>query len=191
MTVIGSRRARTRERLQSAALELFEAQGYDATTVSQIAASADVTEMTFFRHFAAKERVIVDDPYDPLLGEAVAAQTRDLPPVRRAVAGFREALAALPDDDTFLRRKVRIVARTPSLRPAVVGSTRETEDVVAQALLEGGASGLEARIAAAALLAGLTAALLAWAETEQGSLREALRVAMDVLEACDTGARHA
>ncbi|MEA5455141.1 TetR/AcrR family transcriptional regulator [Sinomonas sp. JGH33] len=183
MTSTGSRRARTRERLQSVALGLFEAQGYDSTTVAQIAAAAEVTEMTFFRHFAAKERVVVDDPYDPLLGKAVAAQPREVPPLRRALAGFRAAVAALPDDDELLRRKVRIASRTPSLRSAVLGSTQATEDVVVGALREGGASEPAARVAAAALLAGLGAALLAWAETEKVTLREALVAAMDVLEA--------
>jgi AcrR family transcriptional regulator len=36
-------------------LELFTAQGYDATSVRQIAAKAAVKQMSFFRHFRAKE----------------------------------------------------------------------------------------------------------------------------------------
>lgn len=48
----------TRERLQSFALRLFAEQGYDETTVAQIAAAADVTERTFFRHFADKPEVL-------------------------------------------------------------------------------------------------------------------------------------
>ena len=48
-------RERTRARLLAAALDLFARQGYERTTVAQIAAAAGVTEMTFYRHFGSKE----------------------------------------------------------------------------------------------------------------------------------------
>ncbi len=48
----------TRERLQTTALQLFTDQGFDATTVAEIAAAAEVTERTFFRHFADKREVL-------------------------------------------------------------------------------------------------------------------------------------
>ncbi|WP_329001043.1 TetR/AcrR family transcriptional regulator [Kribbella sp. NBC_00709] len=54
---MGTRAARTRDRLLTAALELFTERGYDATSVSEIAARAGVTEMTFFRHFPPARRV--------------------------------------------------------------------------------------------------------------------------------------
>ncbi|WP_392673587.1 TetR/AcrR family transcriptional regulator [Streptomyces sp. LN785] len=49
--------------IRSAALQLFEEQGYEATTVEQIADAADVSRATFFNYFAGKEAVVVDqDP---------------------------------------------------------------------------------------------------------------------------------
>jgi AcrR family transcriptional regulator len=48
----------TRARLQAIALQLFAEQGYDRTTVAEIAAAAEVTERTFFRHFADKPEVL-------------------------------------------------------------------------------------------------------------------------------------
>lgn len=51
----------TRQALIAAAIELFEEQGYDRTTISQIAEAADVSERTFYLHFPTKEDVLVGD----------------------------------------------------------------------------------------------------------------------------------
>ncbi|SDM31184.1 TetR/AcrR family transcriptional regulator [Nonomuraea jiangxiensis] len=55
------KKRRTREALVAAAVELFQRQGYEATTVAQIAAAADVSTRTFFLHFPAKEDVVLGD----------------------------------------------------------------------------------------------------------------------------------
>lgn len=47
------------ERLVVAAVDLFTEQGYDATTVAQIAERAGVTKSTFFRHFTDKRELLV------------------------------------------------------------------------------------------------------------------------------------
>lgn len=58
--------ARAREKrdlsdtIRSAALELFLREGFDETTVAEIASLAGVTSRTFFRHFPTKETVILD-----------------------------------------------------------------------------------------------------------------------------------
>ena len=59
-----SRRERTRNELLGRALDLFEVKGYEQTSAAEIAAAAGVSEMTFFRHFPTKDRVLLDDPYD-------------------------------------------------------------------------------------------------------------------------------
>ena len=48
----------TRWRLMTAALHLFLEQGYDATTVEQIAEAADVAKGTFFNYFETKEAIL-------------------------------------------------------------------------------------------------------------------------------------
>lgn len=72
----------TRERLQATALELFATRGYDQTTVAEIAAAAEVTERTFFRHFADKREVLFagqDDFLSMFTGPIEAAPTDTAP----------------------------------------------------------------------------------------------------------------
>lgn len=174
--------ARTRARIQVVALDLFEARGYDDTTVADVAAAAGVTEMTVYRHFASKDRLLGDDPYDPLMAEAIAAE-RDGSAMSRALRGIRASWARLPIDAVDeVRRRLRIAGSTPSLRASVVANTAETERVVAEALRSGGIGDAEARIAAAAVLAGTMRALLDWAAGDDPDLDAALDRAWRTLE---------
>jgi AcrR family transcriptional regulator len=60
-TPIRDRKAReTRGRIAAAALELFVSQGYEETSIDQIAEGAGVSRRTVFRHFATKEAILFD-----------------------------------------------------------------------------------------------------------------------------------
>lgn len=178
-----SKRERTLAALVEHGLDLFERQGYEQTTVAQIARAAGVTEMTFFRYFPAKEHLVLDDPYDPILTAAIAAEPRESPPFLRAARGIRSAWRALPEPETpIIRRKVRIAAGTPSLRGAVWRSTGNTEQAIVEQLVADGATPEVARVAAASVLAALVAGLFSWAESERGTLADAIERALDVIE---------
>lgn len=160
-----SRTERTRARILAAALALFERQGYRNTTVAQIADAAGVTSMTFFRHFPTKDAVILTDPYDPLIAEAVAAQPLDLPPLERVRRGFLTALDRItPSEDATARRRVAVVAGLPELRGAQVAATLATQDTIVDRLVEQGVDRLEAAVATAACLGAISAGLLTWPE---------------------------
>jgi len=80
---------RTRGAIQHHALRLFREQGYEETTVGQIAEAAEVSESTFFRYFASKEATVLEDDFDAALFELLRAQPPELSPIaamRRAVA---------------------------------------------------------------------------------------------------------
>lgn len=164
--MVTPRTLRTRARILEAALDLFEHQGYDATTVNQIADVAGVTPMTFFRHFATKDAVLVTDPYDPLIAEAVAAQPTELPPLERTRLGLLAALGDItPTEDATARRRVALVARSPALRAAVSAGTDATQQAIVERLVSDGVERLDAAVAVSACLAATTTALLAWGST--------------------------
>ena len=174
---------RTRARLQASALDLFEQRGFDSVTVAQIAEAAGVTPMTFFRHFTTKARALLDDPYDPLIRDAVAAQPRSDAPLHRTVHAIRAAWQLLPEPTGDVeRRRIRIVAATPTLWGEMHASNRATEDLIVAQLVEDGAEVLAARAAAAAVLAAITAALFSWADGGSTALGDAVDRALTVLE---------
>lgn len=178
-----SRRALTRTRLSDVALELFERQGFEQTTVAQIAAGAGVSEMTFFRHFSAKHQVLFDDPYDAVIAAAVAAQPSALGPLDRVVRGFRHACSQVPEPDgDVVRRRVRIIARTATLRGEAWRNNAETEALVVEQLVADGADLLAAKVAMAAVLAALTVALFDWSLRDVSALGDAITAALDIVE---------
>ncbi len=68
------KKAQTRQRIQEQALRLFLDKGYDATTVQEVAAAAEVSHMTLFRHFRSKEALVESDDYDPMIAKLIRAR---------------------------------------------------------------------------------------------------------------------
>ena len=60
------KKQKTREAIQREAMRLFQEQGYEATTIEQIAEAVEISPSTFFNYFPSKEDVVFTDPYDPL-----------------------------------------------------------------------------------------------------------------------------
>ncbi len=173
---------RTHEALRRTALELFAERGYEATATAQVAERAGVSEMTLFRHFSTKEALLLTDPFDPLMAEAVRARPESEPAMRALVEGIRQAWAQVDAESTReLRGLLQIVAQTSTLRGAVERNSDHTAAALIDALLDRGVSATQARVAVTAVIAGLSTALLDWAQSEQTSLDAALGSALDVL----------
>lgn len=111
------RRLRTAHALQAAALELFERQGFDATSTDEIAAAADVSPRTFFRYFPTKESVAFFDEYGEVVEEVLADADLDTSSPHAFVRdGILRVFAAIPPtDEEVLARRVRVIFSTPSL----------------------------------------------------------------------------
>lgn len=170
---MSSRTQATTAHVQRTAMALFAASGYDAVTVAAIARAAGVSHMTFFRHFATKESVVVEDVFDPLIAQAVAQQPPARAPLRRAVDGLILAMNAPTAREHLaseeFRVRIQLAASTPSLRPAVRSATQATEDAIAQALEAGSSHSRAARAAAGAVMGAATAVLLEWGAAGDGS----------------------
>jgi AcrR family transcriptional regulator len=158
----------TRDRLRACALRLFGEQGYDATTVEQIAAAAGVSHMTFFRYFPTKEDVVLSDGYDPLIAGMIAQTPATWPLIDRIRSTLVDGLRQIYDAarDTLLAQTTLIVA-TPALRERLWANQMATQQLILQAL---GAGQPESRpsfqdqVTVAACLAAASTAILTWVE---------------------------
>jgi AcrR family transcriptional regulator len=110
----------TTQRLIVAAVDLFGEQGYDATTVAQIAERAGVTKSTFFRHFTDKRELLVagQETLSRLLAEGIAEAPADATPLAAVGAGLERVSGAMGPANRELG---------PRLKAAVAASTELQE----------------------------------------------------------------
>jgi AcrR family transcriptional regulator len=120
-TVVGLRerkKARTREALQEAAMDLFTRQGFDGTTVEEIADACEVSPRTFFRYFPTKEDVLfVDaDARRERLLAVLADQPADTPTFAALEAAMRALALDYRDDRAALVARSKVVQDSPQLQ---------------------------------------------------------------------------
>jgi AcrR family transcriptional regulator len=160
----------TRDRIRACALRLFREQGYDATTVEQIAAAAGVSHMTFFRYFPAKEDVALSDSYDPLIAELIEQTPATQPVIQRIRTVLVEGLKQVydTDRDTMLAQN-KLIISTPALRERLWANQVATQQLILQALRGGEHRpdpDFQTKVTVAACLAAATTAVLTWTEND-------------------------
>jgi len=160
----------TSDRIRACALRLFREQGFDATTVEQIAAAADVSHMTFFRYFPTKEDVALSDSYDPLIASFIAQTPGAWPLIQRIRAALVDGLRLVYDTerDTLLAQN-KLIVSTPALRERMWAGQLATQQAILQALetdQHDPHASFQARVTVAACLAAAGTAVLTWVEND-------------------------
>jgi AcrR family transcriptional regulator len=129
------KKARTRAAIREHALRLFREQGYQATTVEQIAEAAEVSPSTFFRYFPTKEDVVLQDDFDLITVEAFEAQ----PAGMSVIAAYRGAAAQMynslsPEELARFRESIELTLTIPEVRARALDEFAQAIDVTAQAI---------------------------------------------------------
>jgi len=158
----------TRERLVQAALDLFTEQGYDATTVTEIAERAGVTKMTFFRHFPDKREVLFaagQEVHSQILADAIAAAPDQATPLQ-VVAAALDALSAPFTDDRreFAARLQTVVAAHRELRERAASKHNGLVEAATEALAKRGVPELTAGLAVELGLRAFDRGFAEWAD---------------------------
>ena len=131
------KKARTRASIREHALRLFREQGYQATTVEQIAAAAEVSPSTFFRYFPTKEDVVLQDGMDTRMVEALAALPPELAPMAAVRAAMRETWASFTDAEwEQIFEGARLSVTVPDIRARAMNEFARTITAVAGALAQ-------------------------------------------------------
>jgi AcrR family transcriptional regulator len=157
---------RTRRVIQAEALRLFGEKGFQATTIEEIAAAAEVAPRTFFRYFATKDEVVFWPEYLSLLPEFVAARPDGEPAVEAVCHGILDGLATFYDQDRErVLERLKLTFRTPELHPRLRQQQASSAVGVARILadrLGARSDDLEIRVIAAAIAAALWVAAEEW-----------------------------
>ncbi len=181
------KKIKTREAIRDATYALIREQGYDATTIEQIADRAEVSPSTVFRYFPTKEDIVLTDEYDPLMLEELRARPADEPWMDSLRHVIRMSLdAMMAEDPDAVRMRAHLGIQVPAVRSRMVESMSETGRMLRGALAERTGldpDSLDVRVYAMSLTGGLMEVYMHWAETGfQGELVDLVDRALDVLE---------
>ncbi|GGX68429.1 TetR family transcriptional regulator [Streptomyces anandii JCM 4720] len=181
------KKIKTREAIRDATYALIKEQGYDATTIEQIADRAEVSPSTVFRYFPTKEDIVLTDEYDPLMLEELRARPAGEPWIDSLRHVIHMALDVLTEEDPeTVRTRAHLAIQVPAVRSRMVESMSETGRMLREAIAERSGlapDSLEARVYAMSLTGGLLEVYLYWAENGfQDDLRGLVDRALDVLE---------
>src|SRR4051794_16796123 len=138
-TAIGLRerkKARTREALQEAAMARFAEQGFEGTTVEEIAEACEVSPRTFFRYFPTKEDVLFADAdaRRETLIAVLADRPQTEPPFLALHAAMRALASEYRDDRAELVARSKVVEGSPQLQAYKAQHQHGWEAAVADAL---------------------------------------------------------
>lgn len=157
------KRGRTRRALVEAAVDLFDRQGYDQTTVAEIAAGAQVSPRSFFSYFGSKEEILFPDSDRRLqvAADTIAARAPGQGPAQVLVGVLQRILAV----DTALasrmaRVRMRLIIEVPAVRGRCLQVSFCAQREIARLLHAAFPDQLD-EVTAAALVGALTGAMTA------------------------------
>ncbi|MFF9128618.1 TetR/AcrR family transcriptional regulator [Streptomyces sp. NPDC014806] len=181
------KKIKTRRAIRAAAYALIQEQGYDATTVEQIAERAEVSPSTVFRYFPVKEDIVLTDEYDAVLLAELRARPLDEPPTESLRQVIRTAVGVgTGEEPEAMRLRTTLMAEVPAVRARMRENASATGRLLCRALAERtglAADALEVRVFAMSLMGGLMEACLHWAENGfRTDLADLVDRTFDVLE---------
>jgi AcrR family transcriptional regulator len=131
------KKQKTRWAIQEHAVRLFVQQGYDATTVEQIAEAAEISPSTFFRYFKTKEDVVIQDRYDELMAEEIRAAPADMPPLEVIRHALTSAFAMIDETEIEqVMQRARLQFAVPALRMRALDNMQDSIRYLAAPLAE-------------------------------------------------------
>lgn len=181
------KKQRTREAIQREAMRLFQDQGYEETTIEQIAAAADISPSTFFNYFPTKEAVVAYDSYDPMLLASLVSGPPDEPLSVAILRALRELSGVLDRDREIILARARLGLQVPELRGRMWEEMERAQQQLCAAFAARSGrdpNDFELRVVVISLVAAAFEASREWVQRGgHGHLVEFVKQAFDAVEA--------
>jgi len=177
-------------RLIKAAITLFDRQGYDVTTVAQIAEAAGLTKRTFFRYFSDKREVLFNGSAElaQRLVTGIAAAPADAGAMAAVRAGLEEVATLFADRHPFARVRSQIVAANPELQERELIKLQSLAGAVKTALVDRGVPENTAILAGQAGVTVFHVAFAQWvAQDDPTALGRLMDQSLDELRSVTAG----
>jgi AcrR family transcriptional regulator len=161
----GRKRAKTHARIQVEAMRLFLERGFEATTLDDIAAAAEVSRRSLFHYFESKEEIVFSTKPDfpILIAEAVGRRPSDEPLLDMVEAALIDV--AISYQSPQARAVARLIRDTPALNAGDQAKYEQVERALAKALAGRKRlpeTDIACRVTAAAAIGLLKLAVEAW-----------------------------
>jgi AcrR family transcriptional regulator len=155
-------------RLMSAAIELFDEQGYEATTVAEIAERAGLTKRTFFRYFSDKREVLFigSQELQRLWLEGLAAAPAEASPLAVVTLGLDPVAEMFTERHSFARIRSQIIEANPELQERELIKLQRLAAAIKGALVGRGVSVNAATLAAQAGVTVFHVAFAQWVQRD-------------------------
>jgi AcrR family transcriptional regulator len=180
-----------RDRLVEAALLLYGEDGFEQTTVAEIAKQAGLTERTFFRYFADKPEVLfwgAGALQDGIIA-LVAAAPDDAPPMEAVMSALEGAASFFEERREFSTRRQNVINANADLRGREVIKLASLATAVADELRRRGVTPTTASLAAEAGIAIFKTAFERWiVEPDQHDFAKLIRESLDELKSVTANA---
>jgi AcrR family transcriptional regulator len=174
-------------RIQVTALDLFDARGYEAVTVEQIAEAAEVSPSSVYRYFGTKEQLVLHDELDLQLFDVLERELASHPPVDAVRLAIAEVMTEFfGRDEELARRKIHYWAEEPAIQPAAARMNEQFTQLIAAVLAEAtgrNAGDLDIHVIATTIVWAMSAATKHWyANGFEQPLERELQRALTLIE---------
>jgi AcrR family transcriptional regulator len=168
-----------RDAIFDSAIEIFEAKGFDETTVEEIAQAAGVSRASFFRYFSSKDDLLAQNVIK--YGDALTAAIKASPPSSTPLEIMRKTVLAVAKETAnspHARQVIDISLRSAAARQAHMSRMVEVESKVATAFAERVGSlskdEIEPRLLAIMTLSAMNVAVMSWHRGDSQELSAAV-----------------
>ena len=181
------KKLKTRESIQREAMRLIEKQGYEKTTIEQIAAAVEISPSTFFNYFPNKEDVVLYDAYDPIIGRLLLERPAD-EPLSVALRHVLEEMGGIFERDReVILARARLWIEEPSLRARLWEELERGQDFISGLIAQRSgraADDFEIRVTVMVVIMAAMEAMREWVRHDgKGSFVATVRRALELIDA--------